>query len=45
MDILNELVEDKYKDFENPGKHCSVTHAKLDPDELRQRIASFKCVI
>ena len=45
MDILNELVEDKYNDFENPGKHCSVTHAKLDPDELRQRIASFKCVI
>ena len=23
-------------DFENPGKHCSVTHAKLDPDELME---------
>jgi hypothetical protein len=43
--ILNELIEDKYNDFENPAKHCSVTHAKLCPDELRKRITSFKCII
>lgn len=45
LSIMNELIEDKYKDYENPGKHCSVTHCKLCPDELRERITSFKCII
>ena len=45
LSILNELIEDKYDDYENPGKHCSVTHAKLDPAELKKRITSFKCII
>ena len=45
LDIMNELIEDRYNDYENPGKHCSVTHAKLDPDELRQRVTSLKCII
>lgn len=31
LDILNELIEDTYSDYENPGKHCSVTHAPLLP--------------
>lgn len=45
LEIMNELIEDKYNDFENPGRHCSVTHAKLCPTELGKRITSFKCVI
>lgn len=45
MNIMNELVEDKYNDYESPGKHCSVTHAKLDPDELKKRISSIKAII
>ena len=45
LDIMNELIEDYYEDYENPGKHCSVTHCKLCPDELRDRITSFKLVI
>ena len=43
--ILNELIEDKFKDSENPGKHCSITHSKLCPTELKKRIKSFKCII
>ena len=45
LDIMNELIQDRYKDYENPGKHCSVTHAKLDPVQLRQRVTSLKCII
>ena len=45
LDILNELIEDKYNDFESPGKHCSITHQKLCPIELRKRITSFKTII
>lgn len=45
LDILNELIEDKYNDFESPGKHCSVTHQKLCPIELRKRIVSLKGII
>ena len=45
LDIMNELIEDKYNDFETPGKHCNVTHAKLCPSELKKRITSFKCII
>ena len=45
LDIMNELIEDKYGDFESPGKHCNITHAKLDPEELKKRIASFKSII
>lgn len=45
LDILNELVEDKYGDFQTPGKHCSVTHTRLCPTELMKRIISFKCII
>ena len=43
--ILNELIEDKFKDSENPGKHCSITHEKLDPTQLKKRIKSFKSII
>ena len=45
LNILNELIEDKYGDFENPGKHCSVTHEPLDPAELGEKICSFKSII
>ena len=45
LDIMNELIEDKYNDFETPGKHCNVTHAKLCPKELKKRITTFKCII
>ena len=45
LDILNELIEDKYNDFESPGKHCNITHQKLCPIELRKRITSFKTII
>ena len=45
LTIMNELIEDKYEDYENPSKHCAITHAKLCPDELKKRITSFKCVI
>ena len=45
LDIMNELIEDKYDDYESPGKHCNVTHQKLCPIELKRRIASLKCVI
>ena len=43
--IMNELVMDVYGDYENPGKHCSVTHQPMDPGQLATRIASFKCII
>jgi hypothetical protein len=42
---MNELIEDVYEDHENPGKHCSVTHAPLDPIQLGLRITSFKMII
>ena len=42
---MNELVEDVYNDYENPGRHCSVTHQPMDSMELMSRIASFKCII
>lgn len=42
---LNELIEDRKGDFENPGKHCSVTHTLLCPSQLRMRITSFKLII
>lgn len=45
LSIMNELIEDAYNDYENPGKHCSVTHAKMCPTELAKRISSFKCII
>ena len=45
LDVMNELIEDKYKDHESPGAHCNVTHAKLCPTELKKRITSFKCII
>ena len=45
LNIMNELIEDKYEDYENPSKHCAITHAKLCPDELKKRISSFKCII
>ena len=43
--VMNELIEDKFNDYESPGKHCSVTHSKLCPSELKKRITSFKCII
>lgn len=45
LNILNELIEDDYDDYETPGKHCSVTHCKLCPQELKKRVTSFKCII
>lgn len=45
LDVMNELIEDKYRDHESPGAHCSVTHARLCPTELKKRITSFKCII
>lgn len=45
LEILNELIEDAEDDYETPGKHCSITHARLCPKELAKRIQSFKCVI
>ena len=45
LEIMNELIEDKYQDYENPGKHCSVTHAKMCPKELGKRVAAFKSII
>ena len=45
LEIMNELIEDKYEDYENPSKHCAVTHAKMCPTELKKRITSFKCII
>ena len=45
LEIMNELIEDAYDDFETPGKHCSITHTRLCPAELKKRITSFKCII
>ena len=45
LEIMNELIEDAQGDYENPGKHCSVTHQKLDPDMLKLYITAFKCII
>lgn len=45
LDIMNELIEDSYNDYENPGKHCSVTHAPMLPGELKKRVTSLKCII
>ena len=45
LDIMNELIEDAYNDYENPGRHCSVTHAPMLPGELKTRITSLKCII
>ena len=43
--IMNELIEDMYNDHETPGKHCSVTHEKLCPTKLQNRITAFRCII
>ena len=45
LDVMNELIEDKKGDHENPGWHCSVTHAPLCPKKLKKHITAFKCVI
>lgn len=45
LGIMNELVEDIWNDSESPGKHCSVTHEKLCPDQLKTKITALKCVI
>ena len=45
LDFLNDLIEDRLGDHENPDWHCSVTHCVLCPKELRKRITPFKCVI
>lgn len=45
LDHLNTLIEDRKFDFENPGKHCSVTHSLLCPLQLRIRITAFKLII
>ena len=45
LNIFNELVEDFYNDAETPGKHCSITHQRMCPIQLRQRITSFKCIV
>ena len=38
VSIMNELIEDIYNDHESPGKHCSVTHAPMETEELMMRI-------
>ena len=45
LGVLNELITDGKHDHENPGWHCSVTHAPLCPKKLRKHITAFKCVI
>lgn len=45
LGVLNELIEDKKGDHENPGWHCSITHAPLCPKKLKKHITAFKCVI
>ena len=45
LEFFNELVEDTHHDHESPGKHCSVTHLKLCPNELKKKITALKCVI
>ena len=43
--MLNELIQDKKGDHENPGWHCSVNHVPLCPRKLKKHITAFKCVI
>lgn len=45
LDVMNELIEDKKGDHENPGWHCSITHTKMCPQKLKKHITAFKCVI
>jgi hypothetical protein len=42
---INILIEDKYNDYENDGKHCSVTHKPLSPSTLEELITSFRGII
>ena len=45
LDVMNELIEDRKGDHENPGWHCSITHTRLCPMKLKLHITAFKCVI
>ena len=45
LDVMNELIEDEYNDYESPGRHCSVTHAWMSPIQLKKKITAFKNII